>query len=64
MAQRQNRQANHPQHGAQDVELAMAAADTFDGFIAELQAMGYMVKYGPRVEQIKYPKPSNENGTV
>ena len=35
-----------------DVELAMAAADTFDGFIAELQAMGYMVKYGPRVEHM------------
>ena len=42
----------------------MAAADTFDGFIAELQAMGYTVKYCPSVEQIKYPKPSNENGTV
>ena len=35
-----------------DVELAIAAADTFDGFIAELQAMGYTVKYGPRVEHI------------
>ena len=35
-----------------DVELAMAAADTFDGFVAELQAMGYMVKYGPRVEHM------------
>ena len=35
-----------------DVELAMAAADTFDGFIAELQAMGYIVKYGPRVEHM------------
>lgn len=35
-----------------DVELAMAAADTFDGFIAELQAMGYTVKYGPRVEHM------------
>ena len=30
----------------------MAAADTFDGFVAELQAMGYMVKYGPRVEHM------------
>lgn len=35
-----------------DVELAMAAADTFDGFVAELQGMGYMVKYGPRVEHM------------
>ena len=35
-----------------DVALAMAAADTFDGFVAELQAMGYMVKYGPRVEHM------------
>ena len=35
-----------------DVELAMAAADTFDGFVAELQAMGYMVKYGSRVEHM------------
>ena len=35
-----------------DVELAMAAADTFDGFVAELQAMGYMVKYGPHVEHM------------
>ena len=35
-----------------DVELAIAAADTFDGFIAELQAMGYTVKYGPRVEHM------------
>ena len=35
-----------------DVALAMAAADTFDGFVAELQAMGYTVKYGPRVEHM------------
>ena len=32
-----------------DVEQAIAAADTFDGFISELQNMGYTVKYGPRV---------------
>lgn len=35
-----------------DVEQAIAAADTFDGFITELQNMGYTVKYGPRVEHM------------
>ena len=35
-----------------DVEQAIAAADSFDGFITELQNMGYTVKYGPRVEHI------------
>lgn len=30
----------------------IAAADSFDGFITELQNMGYTVKYGPRVEHI------------
>ncbi len=35
-----------------DVEQAIAAADTFDGFISELQNMGYTVKYGPRVEHM------------
>lgn len=30
-----------------DVEMAMASADSFAGFIAELQKMGYEVKYGP-----------------
>lgn len=35
-----------------DVEQAVAAADSFDGFITELQNMGYTVKYGPRVEHI------------
>ena len=35
-----------------DVEQAIAAADSFDGFILELQNMGYTVKYGPRVEHI------------
>lgn len=34
-----------------DVEQAIAAADSFDGFITELQNMGYTVKYGPRVER-------------
>ena len=28
-----------------DVEQAIAAADSFDGFITELQNMGYTVKY-------------------
>jgi len=32
-----------------DVEMAMASADSFAGFIAELQQMGYKVKYGPKV---------------
>lgn len=32
-----------------DVEMAMVAADSFAGFIAELQQMGYEVKYGPKV---------------
>lgn len=32
-----------------DVEMAMTAADSFAGFIAELQQMGYKVKYGPKV---------------
>mgnify|MGYP004518171659 CR=1 FL=1 len=31
-----------------DVEMAIAAADSFAGFIAELQKMGYAVKYGPK----------------
>lgn len=31
---------------------AIAAADSFDGFITELQNMGYTVKYGPRVEHM------------
>ena len=31
-----------------DVEVAMTAADSFAGFIAELQKMGYAVKYGPK----------------
>ena len=35
-----------------DVEQAIAAADSFDGFILELQNMGYTVKYGPRVEHM------------
>lgn len=35
-----------------DVEQAIAAADSFDGFISELQSMGYTVKYGPRVEHM------------
>ncbi len=35
-----------------DVEQAIAAADSFNGFILELQNMGYTVKYGPRVEHI------------
>lgn len=35
-----------------DVEQAIADADSFDGFILELQNMGYTVKYGPRVEHI------------
>ena len=35
-----------------DVEQAIAAADSFDGFITELQNMGYTVKYGPRVEHM------------
>ena len=35
-----------------DVEQAIAAAHTFDGFISELQNMGYTVKYGPRVEHM------------
>ena len=35
-----------------DVEQAIAAADSFDGFIVELQNMGYTVKYGPRVEHM------------
>ena len=30
----------------------IAAADSFDGFITELQNMGYTVKYGPRVEHM------------
>ena len=32
-----------------DIEMAMASADSFAGFIAELQKMGYDVKYGPKV---------------
>lgn len=32
-----------------DVEMAMASADSFAGFIAELQQMGYKVKYEPKV---------------
>lgn len=32
-----------------DVEVAMTTADSFAGFIAELQQMGYKVKYGPKV---------------
>ncbi len=32
-----------------DVEMAMASADSFAGFIAELQQMGYKVKYGSKV---------------
>lgn len=32
-----------------DLEMAMASADSFAGFIAELQQMGYKVKYGPKV---------------
>lgn len=35
-----------------NVEQAIAAADSFDGFISELQSMGYTVKYGPRVEHM------------
>ena len=35
-----------------DVELAIAAADSFDGFISKMQGMGYTVKYGPRVQHI------------
>lgn len=35
-----------------DVEQAIAAADSFDGFIRELLNMGYTVKYGPRVEHM------------
>lgn len=35
-----------------DVEMAMTAADSFAGFIAELQKMGYAVKYGPQVAHI------------
>ena len=35
-----------------DVEQAIAAADSFDGLITELQNMGYTVKYGPRVEHM------------
>ena len=35
-----------------DVEQAIAAADSFNGFILELQNMGYTVKYGPRVEHM------------
>ena len=31
-----------------DVEVAMTAADSFAGFVAELQKMGYAVKYGPK----------------
>ena len=31
-----------------DVEMAMTTADCFAGFIAELQKMGYAVKYGPK----------------
>ena len=35
-----------------DVELAIASADSFDGFISKMQSMGYTVKYGPRVQHI------------
>ena len=31
-----------------DVEVAMTTADSFAGFVAELQKMGYGVKYGPK----------------
>lgn len=31
-----------------DVEVAMTTADSFAGFVAELQKMGYAVKYGPK----------------
>ena len=35
-----------------DVEVAMTTADSFAGFVAELQKMGYAVKYGPQVAHI------------
>lgn len=35
-----------------DVEVAMTTADSFSGFIEELQKMGYEVKYGPQVAHI------------
>ena len=35
-----------------DVEVAMTTADSFSGFVAELQKMGYAVKYGPQVAHI------------
>ena len=35
-----------------DVEVAMTTADSFSGFIEELQKMGYEVKYGPQVTHI------------
>ena len=35
-----------------DVDIALRAADNFSGFIAELQKMGYEVKYGPQVAHI------------
>lgn len=31
-----------------DVEMAMTAADSFAGFVAELQKKGYAVKYGSK----------------
>lgn len=31
-----------------DVEVAMTTADSFAGFVAELQKRGYAVKYGPK----------------
>ena len=35
-----------------DVEMAIATADSFAGFIAELQQMGYEIKYGPKVTHV------------
>ena len=35
-----------------DVEMAIATATSFSAFIAELQKMGYAVKYGPQVAHI------------
>ena len=32
-----------------DVEMAMTAADSFAGFVAELQKMGYAVKCGSKL---------------
>lgn len=43
-----------------DVELAIAQADCFERFLQALEALGYTVKYGPRVKHIAVRPPFGE----